>query len=232
MTTPTDHLAADTPTPRVLVAYGPTHEPIDDVRFIGNRSSGRMGLAIADAFRDAGCAVTAAAGPGVPLPPGCRTVRFRTAADLLALLRAEWPAHDALVMAAAVADYRPAARLDGKMRREAGARTLELEPTEDILAGLAAGTRPDQYVVGFALERPEELAESAAAKLRRKGADAIVANPLVTMDADDVDAALLLAGEPACWRRPGHAMPKADFAAWLAAELLPRIRARRAAPRR
>ncbi len=219
---------------RVLVAYGPTHEPIDDVRFIGNRSSGRMGLAIADALAAAGCTVTAAAGPGVPPPstPATQVRRFRTAADLLALLRSEWPAHDALVMAAAVADYRPRAALEGKMRREAGARTLELESTEDILAGLAPATRPDQYVVGFALERPEDLEASAAAKLERKRADAIVANPLETMDAADVQGAVLLAGAPAQWLRPAGRMPKDAFAAWLVQALLPRMDARRAGARR
>jgi phosphopantothenoylcysteine decarboxylase/phosphopantothenate--cysteine ligase len=217
---------------RVLVAYGPTHEPIDDVRFIGNRSSGRMGVSIAEACAAAGCTVTAAAGPGTPAPAGARLVRFRTAADLLALLRAEWPGHDVLVMAAAVADYRPRATVAGKMRREDGARTLELEPTEDILAGLAATTRSDQYVIGFALERPDELDASAAAKLARKRADAIVANPLRTMDAPDVDGAVLLADPPSRWLRPGTPLPKPDFAAWLARELLPLARARRDGARR
>jgi phosphopantothenoylcysteine decarboxylase/phosphopantothenate--cysteine ligase len=227
VTTEPPRPASPTTPLRVLVAYGPTHEPIDDVRFIGNRSSGRMGLAIADAFAAAGCAVTAAAGPGTPAPAAGRTLRFRTAADLLALLRAEWPAHDVLVMAAAVADYRPRSTVAGKMRREDGARTLELEPTEDILAGLAAGTRPDQFVVGFALERPDELEASAAAKLGRKRADAIVANPLGTMDAPDVDGAVLLAGQPARWLRPGAPLPKPAFATWLVRELLPMAHARR-----
>lgn len=230
--------ASPDPTPRplrVLVAYGPTHEPIDDVRFIGNRSSGRMGLAIADALARAGCAVTTAAGPGVPVPgleSGGRVVRFRTAADLLTLLRTEWPGHDALVMAAAVADYRPRTMLEGKMRREAGVRTLELEPTEDILAGLAPMTRPDQFVVGFALERSDDLEASAAAKLERKRADAIVANPLETMDAADVQGAVLLADAPARWLRPAGRMPKDAFAAWLVHELLPRMQARRGDARR
>ncbi len=209
---------------RALVAVGPTQEPIDEVRFIGNRSSGRMGRAIAGALRGAGCEVTVAAGPGVGPVDGTRTAGFRTAADLLALLRAEWPTHDLLVMAAAVADYRPARAPAGKLRREDGPIALELVPTEDILAGIAGSRAPGQYVVGFALERPEDLERSAAAKLVRKRADAIVANPLETMDAPDVDAALLYAdGSRAA---PGR-MPKEDFARWLAAEILPRARARR-----
>lgn len=211
---------------RVLVAVGPTHEPIDDVRFIGNRSSGQMGLAIAEAFRRAGCTVTVARGPGVPAPAGAADLRFRTAADLLETLRSAWPDHDLLVMAAAVADYRPAGMVSGKMRREDGPVTLRLEPTQDILSGLASSRTPRQFVVGFALERPEELESSALAKLERKRADAIVANPIETMDAPDVDAQVFLADGTR--RAPGR-MPKPDFARWLAAEILPRALARRGA---
>ena len=210
---------------RVLVAAGPTHEPIDDVRYIGNRSSGRMGTAIAGAFLDAGCTVTLARGPGVATVDGCTDRRFGTAAELLALLNAEWPGHDLLVMAAAVADYRPARRVDGKLRREDGPLSLQLEPTQDILSGLA-GTRSDhQYVVGFALERPEELAASAAAKLARKRADAIVANPLETMDSADVDGRVLFA-DGRTTAPSGGRIPKAAFAAWLAALILPLAEAR------
>jgi len=210
---------------RVLVAAGPTHEPIDDVRYIGNRSSGRMGTAIAGAFLDAGCTVTLARGPGVATVDGCTDRRFGTAAELLALLNAVWPGHDLLVMAAAVADYRPARRVDGKLRREDGPLTLQLEPTQDILSGLA-GTRSDhQYVVGFALERPEELAASAAAKLARKRADAIVANPLETMDSADVDGRVLFA-DGRTTAPSGGRIPKAAFAAWLAALILPLAEAR------
>ena len=198
---------------RVLVATGPTHEPIDDVRYIGNRSSGLMGTAIAAAFQARGYPVTVVRGPGVPAVPECGDRQFVTAADLLSVLRAEWPMHDVLVMAAAVADYRPAARVPGKMRREGGPITLALEPTEDILAGLAADRRADQYVVGFALEHPEDLARSALAKLQRKRANAIVANPWATMNSPDVDATVFFAdGQSAT---PGSTMPKPEFAAWL-----------------
>lgn len=222
------HAAAPTPGAdmglRALVAAGPTHEPIDDVRFIGNRSSGAMGASIAASLRRAGCEVTFARGPGVPAVDGCREVRFTTAAELLERLREAWPDHDLLVMAAAVADYRPARAVQGKLRRESGPIALALEPTEDILQGLAAGRKPRQYVVGFALERPAGLAASAAAKLARKGADAIVANPLETMEAADVEASVLFAdGSSAA---PGGRMPKPAFADWLAALLLPRASAR------
>ena len=212
---------------RAIVAFGPTHEPIDDVRFIGNRSSGRMGAAIAGALREAGCTVTAVRGPGAPEAAGCRDKRFRTAADLLSTLRAEWPAHDLLVMAAAVADFRPAAPLEGKLRRESGPMELRLEPTQDILSGLAGTRRPDQYVVGFALERPEELVASARAKLERKRADAVVANPLETLDAAEVDARVLLADGGMLAPAAGR-IAKDAFARWLVGELLPRAERRRA----
>jgi phosphopantothenoylcysteine decarboxylase/phosphopantothenate--cysteine ligase len=214
---------------RVLVAAGPTHEPIDDVRYIGNRSSGRMGTSICRAFLDAECQVTLARGPGVASVDGCTDRRFGTAAELLELLKKEWPAHQLLVMAAAVADYRPARRVDGKLRREDGPLTLELEPTEDILSGLAGARADRQYVVGFALERPEELAASAAAKLARKRADAIVANPLETMDSADVDGRILFA-DGRTMSPPGGCMAKPAFAAWLAAVILPLAKARAAGP--
>ncbi|MFO0963352.1 MAG: phosphopantothenoylcysteine decarboxylase [Phycisphaerales bacterium] len=233
---PTDSAAASTPL-RVLVALGPTQEPIDDVRYIGNRSSGRMGLAIAQAFAQAGCQVTAAAGPGVAeaalreavgagAKPGA-TARFRTARDLAQLLGNLWPAHDLLIMAAAVADFRPRAPMSGKHRRESGAFALELEPTEDILTSLAPATRPDQFVVGFALERPQELEASARAKLARKRVDAIVANPLETMDAPDVEGRVLCAD--GTWRAPGTRLPKPEFARWLCGWVLPAALERRAA---
>jgi phosphopantothenoylcysteine decarboxylase/phosphopantothenate--cysteine ligase len=213
----------------VLVAAGPTHEPIDDVRYIGNRSSGRMGTSICRAFLDAGCQVTLARGPGVASVDGCADRRFGTAAELLELLKKEWPAHQLLVMAAAVADYRPARRVDGKLRREDGPLTLALEPTEDILSGLAGARHDRQYVVGFALERPEELTASAAAKLARKRADAIVANPLETMDSADVDGHVLFA-DGRTMSPPGGRMAKPAFAAWLAAVILPLAKARAASP--
>lgn len=215
---------------RALVAAGPTHEPIDDVRFIGNRSSGAMGTAIASSLRDAGCQVTFVRGPGVPAVPGCRDLRFTTAAELLGVLRSAWPGNDILVMAAAVADFRPEAPVAGKLRRESGPMAITLVPTEDILQGLAAERRPGQYVVGFALERPEVLAASARAKLERKRADAIVANPLETMDAPDVDGCVIFA-DGSTARPAGGRVPKREFADWLAALVLPRAaeRARHAA---
>ena len=215
---------------RVLVATGPTREPLDQVRYIGNRSSGRMGAAIAEAFSAAGCQVTVLVGPGAVVPQGAAAVeRFSSAESLLNALQAAWPAHDLLIMAAAVADYRPAAPVAGKMRRESGPLRLELVPTQDILAGLASHTRPDQYVVGFALEEAAQLEASAAQKLAKKRADAIVANPLETMDADQVHGRVLMAD--GTWHQPpaGRAVPKPAFAAWLRDLVLPLATARAAA---
>lgn len=172
-----------------------------------------MGTAIAAAFQAHGYPVTVVRGPGVPAVPECGDRQFVTAADLLSVLRTEWPIHDVLVMAAAVADYRAARYEPGKMRREAGPITLELQPTEDILAGLAAHRRADQFVVGFALEHPDELERSATAKLHRKRANAIVANPLATMNSPDIDATVYFAdGRSAT---PGQTLPKTAFAVWL-----------------
>lgn len=215
---------------RALVTAGPTHEPIDAVRFIGNRSSGRMALAIARALANQGCRVTLLAGPGVAIegiegPVAARVRRFMTADDLGGLLAEEWPSHDVLVMAAAVADFKPACPVEGKLRRGASVAPIALVPTGDLLAGLAASTRPDQFVVGFALEDPAELDRSARDKLARKRADVIVANPLATMDSADVDATLYLR-DGRVEGPPDRPLPKPAFAAWLAARILPEVRAR------
>ncbi|MFO0894616.1 MAG: phosphopantothenoylcysteine decarboxylase [Phycisphaerales bacterium] len=215
--------------PRILVASGPTHEPIDAVRYLANRSSGRMGVAIADAARAAGAEVTLALGPVAAVPPAWADApRFRTAADLLSLLTRLWPGHDALIMAAAVADFTPESPSGtGKLDRSQGPLSLRLVPTRDVLAGLAAARRPDQFVVGFALEPREALEARAAAKLARKGVDAIVANPLETMDAPTVEAALLHA-DGRVERPPATgAIAKEAFVGWLMGRLLPLIRARR-----
>jgi phosphopantothenoylcysteine decarboxylase/phosphopantothenate--cysteine ligase len=189
---------------RLLITAGPTHEPIDRVRYIGNRSSGRLGVALAEeaARRTIQSQpprtwqVTLLLGPTslTPADSQIRLRRFLTTADLDAALTQEMPACDVLVMAAAVADYRPkhiGGDHDGKLRRSAGGLTIDLEPTPDLLAGVAATRRPDQIVVGFALEPRARLLESARSKLARKGLDLIVANPLETMDAPSIQATVL-----------------------------------------
>lgn len=206
------------PPTRLLITAGPTHEPIDAVRFLGNRSSGRMGVAIADAACAREWSVTLLLGPThlEPSDTQVRLRRFRTAADLQALLRTHTPDADVLIMAAAVADYRPKpnpAMADGKFRRSNAPFALDLEPTPDLLAEVASHRRPDQFFVGFALEPRQDLLASARAKLTRKKVDLVVANPLETMDSPQIEATLL-AADGSSTATPGL-MPKTAFAPWL-----------------
>ncbi len=161
---------------RVLVSAGGTREPIDPVRFIGNRSSGRMGLALAGAAARRGAEVTlVAANVGLPAPPGVARVVVETAAELATALEREFESSHVLLMAAAPADFRPRAAEPQKITRDRGL-DLSLEATDDILAALGAASRPDQTVVGFAAETSATGIDRAREKLERKGADAIVLN--------------------------------------------------------
>ena len=222
-----DH--APSPVPKVLITAGPTHEPIDAVRFIGNRSSGRLGIALADEAASRGWQTTLLLGP---TPSECSntqvtTLRFASTADLEALLAEHAPRCDCLIMAAAVSDYRPAspAPTGEKLRRSGDGLTLRLEPTPDLLAGVAANRVPGQLLVGFALEPRERMIASAEAKLARKGVDCIVANPLETMDAASIEAVLIGAGEDR--ESTDGPIPKPEFASWL----LDRLQARMAGSR-
>ncbi|MBL8745807.1 MAG: phosphopantothenoylcysteine decarboxylase [Phycisphaerae bacterium] len=200
---------------RILITAGPTYEPIDEVRFIGNRSSGRLGVAVASEALRRGWIVTLLLGPNAADPePGVHVRRFRTTADLEGLLREEFPKCDVLVMAAAVADYRPVGGgAGGKIRRSEGGLRIELEPTPDLLAGVAKSRQPGQVIVGFALEPRERLMESAREKILRKGIDAIVANPLETMDSPEIEA-VLIRRDGTSEATPGR-VDKGVFAAWL-----------------
>ncbi|HEU5063405.1 MAG TPA: bifunctional phosphopantothenoylcysteine decarboxylase/phosphopantothenate--cysteine ligase CoaBC [Solirubrobacterales bacterium] len=161
---------------RVLVTAGGTREPIDPVRFIGNRSSGRMGIALAAAAARRGAEVTLiAANVSLPAPPGVRRVDVETAAQLASVAAEEFAQARVLLMAAAPADFRAAEPAAGKLQRS-GSLELSLEPTEDILAGLASRRREGQTVIGFAAEHGGEAVERARGKLDRKGADLIVLN--------------------------------------------------------
>jgi phosphopantothenoylcysteine decarboxylase/phosphopantothenate--cysteine ligase len=161
---------------RVLVSAGGTREPIDPVRFIGNRSSGRMGIALAAAAARRGAEVTLiAANVALPVPAGVRRIDVETAAQLAAAAATEFPASHVLLMAAAPADFRPTAVAAGKLARQDGL-DLRFEPTEDILASLSAARNESQTVVGFAAEHGGEAVERARGKLARKGADLIVLN--------------------------------------------------------
>jgi phosphopantothenoylcysteine decarboxylase/phosphopantothenate--cysteine ligase len=170
---------------RVLVSAGGTREPIDSVRFVGNRSSGKMGFALASAAHARGAEVTAvAANVSLRSPPGIRCVEVETAAQLQEACEREFPSCEILLMAAAVADFRPAAPAAEKIKKSAHERlVLELEPTVDVLSTLAARRRPSQTLVGFAAEHGAQALARAREKLERKGLDAVVANDISRADA-------------------------------------------------
>jgi phosphopantothenoylcysteine decarboxylase/phosphopantothenate--cysteine ligase len=158
---------------KTVVTAGPTREPLDDIRFLSNRSSGLMGCMLAAALRDAGADVTLVAGPISAQPPsGVSLVSAETAVDMGRILRSHMTGADFLAMAAAVSDYRPDERLFGKMDRSTGPTELGLVPNPDLLAGLGAGCP----VLAFALELGEGAEERAVEKMRRKGADAVFLN--------------------------------------------------------
>jgi phosphopantothenoylcysteine decarboxylase/phosphopantothenate--cysteine ligase len=160
----------------VLVSAGRTEEAIDPVRVLTNRSSGRMGFAIAEAARDRGASVTVVAGPvSVEPPHGVTLAPVTSAAEMQRALAAAAPKADVIVMAAAVADYRPASVAREKLKRSGEPLTLSLAPNPDILAGLAAVRRKGQVLVGFALETSRGVAR-ARAKLHAKGVDLVVLN--------------------------------------------------------
>src|SRR5829696_3206007 len=162
---------------RVLVTAGGTREPIDAVRYIGNRSSGRMGFALAEEAARRGAAVTVvAANVALPRARGIEYVDVETAAELKAACDAHFDGADVLLMAAAVADYRPAEARAEKIKKTEAELALRLERTEDVLAALAARRRPGQVLVGFAAETGEGALAYGRDKLNRKGLDAVVVN--------------------------------------------------------
>ena len=183
---------------RVLITTGGTREPIDPVRFIGNRSSGRMGIALAAAAVRRGADVTLiAANVSLPEPAGVHRIDVETAEQLAKAAQAEFPATHVLLMAAAPADFRASEPAAGKLKRQ-GALDLHLEPTEDILAGLTASRTESQTIVGFAAEHGEEGIDRARAKLTRKGADLIVlndvSNPEIGFESDHNEVTLIERG--------------------------------------
>jgi phosphopantothenoylcysteine decarboxylase/phosphopantothenate--cysteine ligase len=159
---------------RILVTAGPTNEPIDSVRFIGNRSSGKMGFAIAEEAAGRGADVDLIAGPtSVPAPTHVNLLRVETSAQMLDAVLERARQSDVIIMAAAVADFRPTQTAEGKLRRSDGL-TLELGPTEDIAAA-AVAANPRALHIGFALES-DNLVEAARAKLHRKHQTLVVGN--------------------------------------------------------
>jgi phosphopantothenoylcysteine decarboxylase/phosphopantothenate--cysteine ligase len=205
----------------ILVTSGPTHEPIDPVRYIANRSSGQQGHAIAQALLALGARVTLVQGPvALPDPPGAHVVKVETAAQMLTACQAALPA-DAAICAAAVADWRVAAASDSKLKKQPGAAppALALVQNPDILATLSApGPSRPRLVVGFAAET-DDVAAHAAAKRLRKGCDWIVANDVRPetgiMGGADNQVAVITASGAEHW----PSLPKSEVAARLAAKV-------------
>jgi phosphopantothenoylcysteine decarboxylase / phosphopantothenate---cysteine ligase len=201
---------------RVLVTAGGTREPIDSVRYVGNRSSGRMGYALAQQAARRGASVTViAANVALPAPAGVRVIAVETAAQLADACAQAFPDCDVLLMAAAVADFRPAAPADTKLKKDAAdaPEAIALERTPDVLSGLVAARRPGQTLVGFAAEHCDGALAFAREKLARKRLDAIVVNDIsradVGFDATDNEVVIVTpAGE-----RPVARAPKDEVAA-------------------
>ncbi|MBA2610210.1 MAG: bifunctional phosphopantothenoylcysteine decarboxylase/phosphopantothenate--cysteine ligase CoaBC [Actinobacteria bacterium] len=184
---------------RVLVSAGGTREKIDAVRVISNRSSGKQGHAIAEDAAARGASVTLVTTTDRAVSRGIERIAVASAADMQAAVLAHRDASDVIVMAAAVADFRPAAPAEGKIKKDAGVPQIVLEPTEDILRGLGEAKRPGQILVGFAAET-DDVASNALGKLQRKNLDLIVANdvgaPGVGFDHDTNAVTLIGTGGP------------------------------------
>ncbi len=176
-------------TMRILITAGPTREHLDPVRYLSNGSSGKMGYALAAAAVGRGWQVDLVSGPvALAAPANVALTRVVSAAEMMSACRERFAACDVFVAVAAVADYRPKTRAAGKQKKTGGPVTLELEPTVDILATLAAGKRSDQIVVGFAAET-SDVEAYAREKMARKNCDWMVANDVgaygIGMEADD-----------------------------------------------
>lgn len=184
---------------RVLVTAGGTREPIDPVRFIGNRSSGKQGHALADEAAARGADVHLVTTVDRAAAAGVRCTRVDTAQEMHDVVLGELGATDVVVMAAAVADFRPVGVADDKIKKDAGVPTVRLEPTPDILAAIGQRRRGDQVVVGFAAET-SSVREHARSKLERKGADLIVANDVAAPSVGfehDTNQVVVLVRDPA-----------------------------------
>jgi phosphopantothenoylcysteine decarboxylase/phosphopantothenate--cysteine ligase len=201
---------------RVLITAGPTRESLDPVRFVSNRSSGKMGYAVAQAFHAAGADVVLVAGPvSLPTPAGVRCVCVESAEQMYAAVRKELPGTQVLVATAAVADYRPVEVADRKIKKKSETLTLEMTRTTDILASVAADAKRP-FVVGFAAET-DSVEQHAREKLLRKNLDMICANEVGAAKAFDCEDNALLV----LWRGGGRAelarAPKRELATALVA---------------
>jgi phosphopantothenoylcysteine decarboxylase/phosphopantothenate--cysteine ligase len=197
----------------VLVTAGPTQEPLDAVRYISNRSSGKMGYALAEAARRRGARVLLVSGPTHLEPPTTHTCeKVRTAAEMADAVLRHADSATVIVMAAAVADFRPTTAHTGKIKKEDGPPAVKLEPTTDILADISRRRRKGQVIVGFAAET-ENLVRNAAAKLRAKRLDLLVANDVSQTGAGfDVDTNIVTLLFPDGRKTALEKMSKSDVA--------------------
>jgi len=201
---------------RVLITAGPTREYLDDVRYLSNASSGRMGYALAAAARQQGWEVVLVSGPvELKAPSGCETHHVETTADMRDACIREFPRCDGVIAAAAVCDYKPKERITGKISKTGGPVTLEMIETDDVLAELGAA-KDGRWVMGFALEA-QNPRENALQKLRRKNCDWILLNAPTAIGSDDNSVELLAADGNTLAQWSGS---KADVAAaiveWIA----------------
>ena len=210
---------------RVIVTAGPTVEPIDPVRFVSNRSSGKMGYAIAHAARDAGAEVTLVTGPtALRAPNGVRVIPVESAEDMKDAVLAVLPETDAVVMAAAIADYRPLEVSKRKIKkRDAGSQlTIRMTENPDVLKAIVAARRPNTVVVGFKAESGEATAE-AERMLREKKVDLVVANDITdpsSVFGSDTDRVTFVSADGA---EALPVLPKAEVARRLVAKLAERL---------
>jgi phosphopantothenoylcysteine decarboxylase / phosphopantothenate---cysteine ligase len=203
---------------KVLVTAGGTREPIDSVRFVGNSSSGRMGFALARVARERGAEVTlVAANVALPTPDGVTRRNVITAAELKDICEQEFPSCQVLLMSAAVADFTPAAPAQEKIKKTGRSRLeLVLEPTADVLSGLATERRAEQTLVGFAAEHGEQAVNDAGVKLTAKGLDALVVNDIsrtdIGFDVDANEVTILTASRNGSTQIDRHHVPRASKA--------------------
>ena len=200
---------------RVLITAGPTREPIDPVRFISNRSSGKMGFAVAQAAREAGAQVVMICGPvSLTTPPGVQRIDVESAADMLAAVQAQVQPEDIFISTAAVADYRPAQAADHKIKKTEENLALQMARTTDIIGTLAAGAQRPAFVVGFAAET-DAVEQNARSKMLRKSLDMIAANEVGHAKAFDcADNELIV-----LWRNGRKLLPR-NAKTQLAGELI------------
>lgn len=205
---------------RLLVTSGATSEPIDEVRYLSNKSSGRLGslIALRAAIEQYDVTLLHAQSSIPPTKhPRLTSIPFSSCRDLSAKLQEHWPSHDVLIMAAAVADFtQRGGQTSGKMSRDESP-TIDLIATDDLVASIAQGSRTDQRIIAFALEENENLENAAREKLTRKKVDAIVANPLETMESTEISASIYC--KDGRTMTPSANMTKGDFAAWLVQSL-------------